>query len=180
MAQPCEDDDYDHLFKVVLVGDATVGKTHLLSRYMKGVLPRTPAATIGVEFATRTIVLPVGGKVKAQIWDTAGQERYRAITAAHYRKAVAALLIYDISRDETFRNCTSWLEELRQGAGPDTVVMLVGNKVDLAEKDSSVRKVASDEAAEFARRNGLFFAESSAVSSYNVQYIFENLIQEVY
>ena len=88
------DDDYDHLYKVVLVGDATVGKTHLLSRYIKGTLPKAPTATIGVEFATRTVPLAVGGTVKAQIWDTAGQERYRAITSAHYRRAVGALLVY--------------------------------------------------------------------------------------
>mmetsp|Transcript_83295 Transcript_83295/g.130013 ORF Transcript_83295/g.130013 Transcript_83295/m.130013 type:complete len:217 (-) Transcript_83295:55-705(-) len=176
-----EDDDYDHLFKIVLVGDATVGKTHLLSRYMKGVLPSSPAPTIGVEFATRTVPLAGGGgKVKAQIWDTAGQERYRAITAAHYRKAVGALLVYDITRLESFRNCTAWLQELRQGAGDETVVILVGNKVDLAEKDSSARVVAFHEAAEFAKQAGLLFAEASALTSYNVVHVFEELIQEVY
>merc|ERR1719230_253720 len=135
MTSPNED-HYDFLYKVVLVGDATVGKTHLLSRYMKGTLPKTPSATIGVEFGTRTVELPNGaGVVKAQIWDTAGQERYRAITSAHYRRAVGALLVYDITKSITFQNCVKWLEELRQNAEPDVVVMLVGNKVDLVEKD---------------------------------------------
>jgi len=104
------DETYDHLYKVVLVGDATVGKTHLLSRYIKGTLPKAPTATIGVEFATRTVALDTGGTVKAQIWDTAGQERYRAITSAHYKRAVGALLTYDVTRQNTFQNCVKWMD----------------------------------------------------------------------
>jgi len=174
------EEDYDHLYKVVLVGDATVGKTHLLSRYIKGNLPKAPTATIGVEFATRTVPLAVGGTVKAQIWDTAGQERYRAITSAHYRRAVGALLVYDVTKQSTFQNCMKWMEELRQNAEPDIVIMMVGNKVDLVEKDPSARQVYFDAAAEFARQHGLFFSEASAVTSYNVKHIFEHLLQEIY
>ncbi|CAK9044103.1 unnamed protein product [Durusdinium trenchii] len=174
------EDDYDYLYKVVLVGDATVGKTHLLSRYIKGSLPKNPTATIGVEFATRTVPLAVGGTVKAQIWDTAGQERYRAITSAHYRRAVGALLVYDITREGTFKSCTKWMEELRQSAEPDIVIMLVGNKVDLVEKDPSLRQVYFDAAHEFAKLHGLIFEEASAVTSHNVKYIFEHLLQEIY
>mmetsp|Transcript_167902 Transcript_167902/g.533950 ORF Transcript_167902/g.533950 Transcript_167902/m.533950 type:complete len:212 (-) Transcript_167902:48-683(-) len=173
-------EDYDHLYKIVLVGDANVGKTHLLSRYTRGRLPKAPTATIGVEFATRTVALAVGGTVKAQIWDTAGQERYRAITSAHYRRAVGALLVYDISKQSTFMNCQKWMEELRQSAEPDCVIMLVGNKVDLAEKDPSSRQVYYDNAAEFARQHGLFFSEASAESGANVKHIFEHLLQEIY
>mmetsp|Transcript_131233 Transcript_131233/g.379633 ORF Transcript_131233/g.379633 Transcript_131233/m.379633 type:complete len:211 (-) Transcript_131233:147-779(-) len=174
------EDDYDHLYKIVLVGDATVGKTHLLSRYIKGTLPRAPTATIGVEFATRTVPLAVGGTVKAQIWDTAGQERYRAITSAHYKRAVGALLVYDATKNSTFVSCLKWMEELRQNAEPDVVIMLVGNKVDLIESDPSARQVQSDQAAEFARQHGLFFSEASAVSGTNVRHIFELLLQEIY
>jgi len=175
-----EGDEYDHLYKVVLVGDATVGKTHLLSRYIKGSLPKAPTATIGVEFATRTVPLAVGGVVKAQIWDTAGQERYRAITSAHYRRAVGALLVYDITKQSTFQNCSKWMDELMQNAEPDIVIMLVGNKADLVEKDPSSRQVYYDAAAEFARQKGLFFSEASAVTSLNVKNIFEQLLQEIY
>merc|ERR1711972_845944 len=147
---------------------------------MGGVLPKQPTATIGVEFATRIVPLAVGGTVKAQIWDTAGQERYRAITSAHYRRAVGALLVYDITKQTTFQNCTKWMDELRQNAEPDIVIMLVGNKVDLAEKDPSARQVYYDAAAEFARQHGLFFSEASAVTSHNVKHIFEHLLQEIY
>ena len=119
----------DFVYKIVLVGDATVGKTHLLSRYIKGSLPKAPTATIGVEFATRTVPLAVGGTVKAQIWDTAGQERYRAITSAHYRRAVGALLVYDVTKASTFTNCQKWLEDLRQNAEPDVVQKKYANHV---------------------------------------------------
>jgi Rab family protein len=173
-------DEYDHLYKVVLVGDATVGKTHLLSRYIKGTLPKAPTATIGVEFATRTVPLAIGGTVKAQIWDTAGQERYRAITSAHYRRAVGALLVYDVTKPATFHSCVRWMDELRAQAEPDIVIMLVGNKVDLVEKDPTARQVLFDHASEFARQNQLIFSEASAVTSYNVKHIFEYLLQEIY
>merc|ERR1719453_2531687 len=174
------DEDCDFFYKVVLVGDATVGKSHLLSQYIKNTLPKAPTATIGVEFATRIVPLAVGGKVKAQIWDTAGQERYRAITSAHYRRAVGALLVYDVTKPQTFASCLKWMEELRQNAEPDIVIMLVGNKVDLVEKDANARGVLFDTAAEFARTHSLFFSEASAVTSYNVKHIFEYLLQEIY
>mmetsp|Transcript_71428 Transcript_71428/g.140260 ORF Transcript_71428/g.140260 Transcript_71428/m.140260 type:complete len:217 (-) Transcript_71428:162-812(-) len=173
-------DDCDTLYKVVLVGDATVGKTHLLSRYVKGTLPKAPTATIGVEFATRTIPLAVGGTVKAQIWDTAGQERYRAITSSHYRRAVGALLVYDVTRQATFQNCLKWLEELRQNAEQNVVIMLVGNKLDLVEKDPNARQVYFDSAMEFAQTHQLMFKEASAVTNHNVKQCFEHLMQEVY
>lgn len=180
MATPIDEDGCDNLYKIVFVGDATVGKSHLLSRYVKGTLPKAPTATIGVEFATRTIPLAIGGTVKAQIWDTAGQERYRAITSSHYRRAVGALLVYDVTRQATFQNCIKWLEELRQNAEPNIVIMLVGNKVDLVEKDPTARQVYYDSAAEWARTHSLIFSEASAVTSYNVKHVFEHLMQEVY
>ncbi|CAL1169629.1 unnamed protein product [Cladocopium goreaui] len=180
------EDDYEQFYKVVLVGDATVGKTHLLSRYVKSRLPKAPTATVGVEFATRIVKrgpirkLNNGKKVKAQIWDTAGQERYKAITSTHYRRAVGALLCYDVTKETTFKNAAKWMEELRQSAEPDIVIMLVGNKVDLADKDPASRQVYYDAAQEFANLNGLFFFETSAVADINVKEAFERLLHEIY
>ncbi|KAK8476415.1 hypothetical protein V6N11_068368 [Hibiscus sabdariffa] len=112
MAAYRADDDYDYLFKVVLIGDSGVGKSNLLSRFTKNEFSLESKSTIGVEFATRSI--RVDDKVvKAQIWDTAGQERYRAITSAYYRGAVGALLVYDVTRHVTFENVERWLKELR-------------------------------------------------------------------
>lgn len=171
---------YDHLCKVVFVGDVSVGKTHLLARYMDDQLPRAPSATIGVEFATRVVQLPGCGTLKAQLWDTAGQERYRALTRAHYRRANGAVIVYDMTRRDTFQNVGRWLRDVREGASEEVVVMLVGNKVDLAERDPSIRQVYRDEAAAFASQHGMLFAEASAVSSLNVAGAFDTLLRQIY
>lgn len=178
--QKNREEDYDYLYKIVLVGEAAVGKTHLLSRYIKGTLPKNPTSTIGVEFATRTVLLETGGTVKAQIWDTAGQERYRAITSAHYRRAVGALLVYDITNEKSFLAAKNWMEELRDHAEPDIVIMLVGNKVDLANNKAEVRRVTKAEGENFAKLNGLLFEETSAVTVVRVKEAFENLLQAIY
>jgi Ras-related protein Rab-11A len=106
------DEDYDYLFKVVLIGDSGVGKSNLLSRFTKNEFNLESKATIGVEFATKTVITDNDQKVKAQIWDTAGQERYRAITSTYYRGAVGALLIFDITKMKTFESLERWLQEL--------------------------------------------------------------------
>lgn len=173
------EEDYNFLFKIVLVGDSGVGKTHLLNRYVKGSLPKNCVPTIGIEFATKTVVIEDKWKVKAQIWDTAGQERYRAISSAHYRRAVGALLVFDTTKEKTFENVSKWLEDLKYQAESDIVVMLVGNKIDLLEKEPSKRKVGKEEAMKFAQENKLLFEEASAFSSYNVTNVFEKLLKEI-
>ena len=125
-----EMDHYDHLFKIVLIGDSGVGKSNLLLRYTQDQFKINSQSTIGVEFATRSIQIE-DSYVRAQIWDTAGQERYRAITNAYYRNAVGALLIYDITKRNTFDNINRWYSELREHADHNIVVLLVGNKCDL-------------------------------------------------
>ena len=178
--QMTKDEDYDFLYKIVIIGEAGVGKTHLLSKYIKGTLPKNPTSTIGVEFATRTVQLPSGGTVKAQIWDTAGQERYRAITCAHYRRSIGALLVYDVTNEKSFIACKRWMEELREQAEPDIVIMLVGNKLDLVEKQPDSRKVPADSGRKFAKSNGLLFEETSTFTGINVKEVFEELLQNIY
>merc|ERR1711881_459949 len=117
------DDEYDYLFKVVLIGDSGVGKSNLLSRFTRNEFNLESKSTIGVEFATRSVSIE-GKTIKAQIWDTAGQERYRAITSAYYRGAVGALVVYDISKLRSFNNIERWLSELRELSDSDIVVML--------------------------------------------------------
>lgn len=176
--QITRDEDYDFLYKIVIIGEAGVGKTHLLSKYIKGTLPKNPTSTIGVEFATRTVPLQSGGTVKAQIWDTAGQERYRAITCAHYRRSIGALLVYDVTNEKSFTACKRWMEELRDQAEPDIVIMLVGNKIDLLDKNPC--KVPTEVAAKFAKNNGLMFQETSTFTGLNVKEAFEGLLQNIY
>jgi len=117
-----------------------------------------------------------GRTIKAQIWDTAGQERYRAITAAYYRGAVGALLVYDIAKHLTYENVERWLKELRDHADANIVIMLVGNKSDLRH----LRAVPTEEAKAYAERNGLSFIETSALDSTNVEQAFTNILTEIY
>jgi len=169
------DDEYDYLFKVVLIGDSGVGKSNLLSRFTRNEFNLESKSTIGVEFATRSIQVD-GKTIKAQIWDTAGQERYRAITSAYYRGAVGALLVYDIAKHLTYENVERWLRELRDHADTNIVVMLVGNKSDLRH----LRAVPTDESKAFAEKNTLSFIETSALDSTNVETAFHNILTEIY
>ncbi|KAJ5717478.1 hypothetical protein N7488_003124 [Penicillium malachiteum] len=160
---------------VVLIGDSGVGKSNLLSRFTRNEFNLDSKSTIGVEFATRSIQVD-SKTIKAQIWDTAGQERYRAITSAYYRGAVGALLVYDISKHQTYDNVTRWLKELRDHADSNIVIMLVGNKSDLRH----LRAVPTDEAKQFASENNLSFIETSALDASNVELAFQNILTEIY
>lgn len=167
--------DYDHLFKVVLVGDSAVGKSNLLSRFTRDEFTLDCKSTIGVEFATKTVTVD-DKHIKAQIWDTAGQERYRAITSTYYRGAVGALMVYDITNAETFKNLDKWLNEVKEHAPTHVIVMLVGNKLDLDFR----RQVTKDEAVAYAKANNLSFIETSALDATNVKRAFEKIIGEIY
>eukprot|EP01118_Nematostelium_gracile_P011802 TRINITY_DN424_c0_g1_i1.p1 TRINITY_DN424_c0_g1~~TRINITY_DN424_c0_g1_i1.p1 ORF type:complete len:223 (-),score=50.63 TRINITY_DN424_c0_g1_i1:124-792(-) len=170
-----KDDDYDFLFKVVLIGDSGVGKSNLLSRFTRNDFSAESKSTIGVEFATRQITVQ-GKVIKAQIWDTAGQEKYRAITSAYYRGAVGALLVYDITRNPTFEHLERWLSELLDHADKDIKVMLVGNKCDLEK----MRTVSSDQATEFAQKHKLSLIETSAFDQTNVEQAFTEILRQIY
>jgi Ras-related protein Rab-11A len=193
----------DHLFKLVLIGDSGVGKSNLLSRFTRNEFNLESKSTIGVEFATKSIVAE-GKTIKAQIWDTAGQERYRAITSAYgrrlsapcvppklavlmcvcvcvmcgryYRGAVGALLVYDITKHVSFENVERWLKELRDHADANTVIMLVGNKSDLRH----LRAVSTEEAMAFAEKNNLAFIETSALEATGVDTAFQRILTEIY
>lgn len=169
------EEEYDYLFKVVLIGDSGVGKSNLLSRFTRNEFNLESKSTIGVEFATRSIQVE-GKTVKAQIWDTAGQERYRAITSAYYRGAVGALLVYDIAKHLTYENAERWLKELQDHADSNIVIMLVGNKSDLRH----LRAVPTEQAKAFAEKNGLSFLETSALDSSNVELAFQTILTAIY
>ncbi|XP_072965349.1 ras-related protein RABA4c-like [Typha angustifolia] len=167
--------EIDYVFKIVVVGDSAVGKTQLLGRFTKDEFFLDSKSTIGVEFQTRTLTLN-RKHIKAQIWDTAGQERYRAVTSAYYRGALGAMLVYDVTRRQTFDHVARWVEELRAHADKSIVVMLIGNKADLTQK----RAVSTEEAIEFAEEQGLFFSEASALTGEHVERAFLSLIDEIY
>jgi Ras-related protein Rab-11A len=170
-----KEDEYDYLFKIVLIGDSGVGKSCLLSRFTRDEFNLESKSTIGVEFATRTVEID-GKHIKAQIWDTAGQERYRAITSAYYRGAVGALIVYDISKPQSFESVNRWLSELRDHADTNICVMLVGNKSDLKH----LRCIPTDVAQQFSKEKSLHFIETSALDSTNVEKAFCGILKEIH
>eukprot|EP01026_Neomeris_dumetosa_P050206 TRINITY_DN4396_c0_g1_i3.p2 TRINITY_DN4396_c0_g1~~TRINITY_DN4396_c0_g1_i3.p2 ORF type:complete len:212 (-),score=30.57 TRINITY_DN4396_c0_g1_i3:217-852(-) len=169
------DDNHDYLVKVVLVGDSGVGKSNLLTRFTRNEFTMDSKSTIGVEFATKSIKID-DKIVKAQIWDTAGQERYRAIINAYYRGAVGALVVYDITKKESFENIERWLKEVREHTEPNIIIMMVGNKCDL----DYLRVINIEEAKEFCKTEGISFIETSALDATNVEESFQSVLMDIY
>jgi len=167
--------DYDHLFKILMVGDSGVGKSSLLLRFTDDTFTDNFISTIGVDFKIRTVSLD-GKVIKMQIWDTAGQERFRTITSSYYRGAHGVILVYDVTDQVSFNNARQWLTEIERYACGNVVKLLVGNKSDLASK----RVVSTGTGKEFADQFQLPFIEASAKDGSNVKQAFMTLVKEVY
>ncbi|KAJ1968511.1 Ras- protein Rab-2A [Dispira parvispora] len=166
---------YAYLFKYIIIGDTGVGKSCLLLQFTDNRFQPAHDLTIGVEFGAR--IVNVGNKrIKLQIWDTAGQESFRSITRSYYRGAAGALLVYDITRRETFDHLATWLEDARKYSNANITIMLIGNKCDLENK----RAVSREEGEAFARENGLFFIETSAKTAANVEEAFVNTAADIH
>ena len=170
-----EDDNYEMMFKVVLVGDQFVGKTNIMSKYLKNEFHEDSKATVGVEFGSKQFNID-GHNIKAQIWDTAGQERYKAITSAYYKGAKGAFVVYDITNNTSFESIEKWINDLKGAADKDLTIIVVGNKCDLEEK----RQVAKEKGEEKANKLEVAFMETSAFSGENLDKAFEMMINEVY
>ena len=167
---------YDAVYKIVIVGDTGVGKTNLLLRFTKGEFKLDSKATIGVEYAVKEVEIE-DQIVRAQFWDTAGQERFRALTSLYYRGAKAVIIVYDVTRAQTFENVDKWIEEVHKHLpGGDTVLMLLGNKSDL----HNLRDVAEEAASIKAEELGIPYLETSALEGSNVEAAFESIIDVVY
>lgn len=154
-------------FKLVLLGEAAVGKSSLVLRFVKGHFQDYQESTIGAAFLTQTVCLE-DITVKFEIWDTAGQERYHSLAPMYYRGAQAAIVVYDITSPDTFKRAQAWVKELRQQANQNIVIALSGNKADLAQQ----RMVETEEAESYAKENGLLFMETSAKTALNVNDLF--------
>ncbi|XP_062425293.1 ras-related protein Rab-5A isoform X1 [Rhea pennata] len=154
-------------FKLVLLGESAVGKSSLVLRFVKGQFHEFQESTIGAAFLTQTVCLD-DTTVKFEIWDTAGQERYHSLAPMYYRGAQAAIVVYDITNEESFARAKNWVKELQRQASPNIVIALAGNKADLANK----RAVDFQEAQAYADDNSLLFMETSAKTSMNVNEVF--------
>lgn len=168
---------FDYQFRLILIGDSTVGKSSLLRAFTEGQFTEVCDPTVGVDFFARLIQVKDGTRVKLQLWDTAGQERFRSITRSYYRNSVGALLVYDITKRASFDHMAEWLYEAKRHIEPHKAVfLLVGCKCDMEEE----REVSFAEANQFAKFYRLGFAETSAKTGHNVESAFSNITQEIY
>ncbi len=135
------EDQYDYIYKIVLIGDSGVGKSNILSRYLTDTFTYDSKATVGVEFGSKSMEIE-GNKIKMQIWDTAGQERYKSITNAYYKGAKGALLVFDLTKKTSFENVDKWIVDLKTNGDEQISIILIGNKSDLEEH----RQVTQEEA----------------------------------
>jgi len=170
----------DHVFKILLIGDAGVGKSSILLQFTDGYFNDNLQSTIGVDFKIK--VMDAAGpdgrkkKVKVTIWDTAGQERFRTLTSSYYRGAQGIILVYDVARKPTFDHLSDWLNEVEQfsmGGGKDVIKLLVGNKID------QTRVVPRQQADEWARSRGMLFMEASAKTKEGINVVFDEVVQKI-
>lgn len=197
---------WDYIAKLVCIGDSGCGKSSLTIRLCEGRFSPHHDVTIGVEFGSR--IVPVGPPhtqpprpgssgsaeglpaprldvpqkhMKLSLWDTAGQETYKSVTRSYFRGASGALLVFDLSRRATFQHVTDWLNDLRQIAEPDIVVVLVGNKADLTQTSENKREVTKQEAEEWAKKNGVLeYVETSAKSGEGVENAFMRVAERIH
>ena len=169
---------YDHMFRYIIVGDMAVGKSCLLLQFTDHKFRHQHELTIGVEFGGKTIEVK-NKNIKIQIWDTAGQEAFQAITRTYYKGAIGALLVYDITKRDTFDHINKWINEVKNNGSKDIVCMLIGNKKDLEEE----RQVRYEEGKELADKNKMLFIETSAKTAENVQECFylsaEKILEQI-
>jgi Ras-related protein Rab-18 len=165
----------DQIFKILLAGDSGVGKTSLLLSFTDDTFAENQRSTIGVDLKIKNV--QVNGKmIKGSFWDTAGQERFRTLTSAYYRGAQGIILVYDITSKRTFDHLTNWLKEIEQySTNQDVIMILVGNKLDLAE----LRMVSKEQGMLFAREHSMMFIEASAKTQEGVKQAFEELLQKI-
>ena len=164
----------DYLFKLLLIGDAGVGKSSLLLRFADDTYTESYISTIGVDFKIRTIDLDTK-TIKLQIWDTAGQERFRTITSSYYRGTHGIMVVYNTSDLDSFNNVKQWMHEIDQYASENVSKLLVGNKTDLMSK----RAVSFDQAKQFADSLGMAFIETSAKDTTNVEQAYMMMSKQI-
>ena len=162
------------LYKILLLGDSSVGKTCFLMRYTDNTFQEIHMSTIGLDYKLKNVQLDDGKMVKIQIWDTAGQDRFRSITKNYYKGAHGIILIYDITNKKSFENVRTWINQIKEEVSEKVSIILVGNKID----DEEHRVVATEDGEKIAKELGLMFFECSAKSGVNIDSTFNELVKK--
>ena len=170
-----ENEDIKKIYKILLLGDSSVGKTCFLLRYTDNTFQEIYMSTIGLDYRLKTVKLPNEKKIRAQIWDTAGQDRFRAITKNYYKGSNGIILIYDVTDKKSFEGVKNWIEQIRDEVTQEVLIYLVGNKIDKKEE----RKISKEEGKKLADSFGVPFYESSAKTGENIDIIFYNLLKDI-
>ncbi|XP_068182063.1 ras-related protein Rab-41 isoform X3 [Antennarius striatus] len=157
-------------FKLVFLGEQSVGKTSLITRFMYDSFDNTYQATIGIDFLSKTMYLE-DRTIRLQLWDTAGQERFRSLIPSYIRDSAAAVVVYDIANLNSFQQTSKWIDDVRTERGSDVIIMLVGNKTDLADK----RQITTEGGEQRAKELNVMFIETSAKTGYNVKQLFRRV-----
>jgi len=157
-------------FKLVFLGEQSVGKTSIITRFMYDSFDNTYQATIGIDFLSKTMYLE-DRTIRLQLWDTAGQERFRSLIPSYIRDSSVAIVVYDISNANSFQQTSKWIDDVRTERGTDVLIMLVGNKTDLSDK----RQVTTEEGERKAKELNVMFIETSAKAGYNVKQLFRRV-----
>ncbi|KAI9252583.1 GTP-binding protein Ryh1 [Helicostylum pulchrum] len=157
-------------FKLVFLGEQSVGKTSLITRFMYDTFDNTYQATIGIDFLSKTMYLD-DRTIRLQLWDTAGQERFRSLIPSYIRDSSVCVVVYDITNRNSFSNTSKWIDDVRAERGTDVIIVLVGNKTDLNDK----RQVTVDEGEKKAKEYNIMFIETSAKVGYNVKALFRKI-----
>ncbi|CAL9731714.1 GTP-binding protein Ypt52p [Monosporozyma unispora] len=173
-------------FKLVLLGDSSVGKSSIVHRFVKDTFDELRESTIGAAFLSQSIKIKDPNSeedvvIKFEIWDTAGQERYKSLAPMYYRNANAALVVYDVTEADSLVKAQAWVNELKQKVGDENLVIhLVGNKVDLVEEEPSKRVITVEEATKYAADENLLFKEVSAKTGLNIKEVFQTIGEKLY
>ncbi|KAJ8380849.1 hypothetical protein SKAU_G00016270 [Synaphobranchus kaupii] len=165
------DQNFDYMFKLLIIGNSSVGKTSFLFRYADDCFTSAFVSTVGIDFKVKT-VYKNDKRIKLQIWDTAGQERYRTITTAYYRGAMGFILMYDITNEDSFSAVQDWSTQIKTYSWDNAQVVLAGNKCDMEEE----RVVSTASGRMLAEQMGFQFLETSAKENVNVTQTFERLV----
>ena len=170
-----DSEDYDAIYKIIIIGDSGVGKSNILTRYLKNEFKIDSKSTVGVEFGSKKLTIK-GTKIKCQIWDTAGEERYRSITSTYYKGSKGCFLVYDITSESSFENIDKWYGEIKKAADKNISVILVGNKCDLEQE----RQVPAEKGEQKAKTLNCPFFETSALAGIQIERAFTTMVENIH